>query len=100
VCFIQILVKDRALGVFIQIITWRFVAKHLEPLQGGKIPVEIFVTSKDPEQKAKALESCLDIIKNSGVSLSSFSAPSVPDNERGVVVFDLLMLRPWLSLLN
>jgi FACT complex subunit SPT16 N-terminal lobe domain len=44
------------------------VAKHLEPLRGGKIPVEILVTTKDPDQKAKVFEECLDVIKNSGVS--------------------------------
>ena len=42
-------------------------AKHLEPLKGGKIPMEILVTSKDQEQKAKAFEKCLDVIKSAGV---------------------------------
>ncbi|KAJ5833155.1 hypothetical protein N7474_001466 [Penicillium riverlandense] len=41
-------------------------AKHLEPLKGGKIPVEILVTTKDPESKTKAFEKCLDVIKGAG----------------------------------
>ncbi|KAI1947601.1 FACT complex subunit spt16 [Ophidiomyces ophidiicola] len=41
-------------------------AKHLEPLQGGKIPVELLIISKDPETKTKAFEKCLDLIKSSG----------------------------------
>lgn len=45
------------------------IAKHLEPLKGGKIPVEILVTTKDAEQKTKIFEKCLDIIKNAGVSV-------------------------------
>jgi Xaa-Pro aminopeptidase len=43
-------------------------AKHLEPLKGGKIPVEILVTTKDPESKTKAFEKCLEVIKTAGVS--------------------------------
>lgn len=42
-------------------------AKHLEPLKGGKIPVEILAITKDPEQKAKAFEKCLGVIKEAGV---------------------------------
>ncbi|CAL5872278.1 uncharacterized protein PFLUO_LOCUS6539 [Penicillium psychrofluorescens] len=41
-------------------------AKHLEPLKNGKIPVEILVTTKDPESKTKAFEKCLDVIKGAG----------------------------------
>ena len=48
-------------------------AKHLEPLKGGKIPVEILVTSKDPEEKMKSFEKCIDVIKNAGVSILSVS---------------------------
>jgi hypothetical protein len=43
-------------------------AKHLEPLKGGKIPVEILVRNpKDAEQNAKHFEKCLDLIKGAGV---------------------------------
>jgi Xaa-Pro aminopeptidase len=42
-------------------------AKHLEPLKEGKIPVEILVTTKDPESKTKAFEKCLEVIKGAGV---------------------------------
>ena len=45
-------------------------AKHLEPLKGGKIPVEILVTTKDPEQKKQTFDKCLDAIKNSGVRVT------------------------------
>lgn len=44
-------------------------AKHLEPLKGGKVPVEILVTAKDPEQKKKAFDQCLEAIKTAGVCL-------------------------------
>ncbi|PIG79931.1 transcription elongation complex subunit (Cdc68) [Aspergillus arachidicola] len=42
------------------------VAKHLEPLKGGKIPVEILVTSKDPDEKTRSFEKCLEVIKSAG----------------------------------
>lgn len=43
-------------------------AKHLEPLKGGKVPVEILVRNpKDAEQNAKHFEKCLDVIKGAGV---------------------------------
>lgn len=42
-------------------------AKHLEPLKGGKIPIEILVRGKDAEQNAKHFEKCLDVIKGAGV---------------------------------
>lgn len=48
------------------------LAKHLEPLKGGPIPIEIFVRGKDPEQNAKHFEKCLDIIKGAGVSFREF----------------------------
>lgn len=46
----------------------KITAKHLEPLKNGKIPVEILVTTKDPESKSKAFEKCLEVIKSAGVS--------------------------------
>ena len=48
-------------------------AKHLEPLKGGKIGLEILVRGKDQEQNAKQLEQCLDVIKSSGVRDSQVS---------------------------
>ena len=42
-------------------------AKHLEPLKGGKVPIEILVRGKDTDQNAKYWEKCLDIIKGAGV---------------------------------
>jgi hypothetical protein len=46
-----------------------YLAELLEPLKGGKIPVELLVTTKDPESKTKAFEKCLDVIKGAGVSI-------------------------------
>ncbi len=46
---------------------WSVLAKHLEPLKGGKVPIEILVRGKDAEQNAKQFEKCLDIIKGAGV---------------------------------
>lgn len=42
-------------------------AKHLEPLKGGKVPIEILVRGKDAEQNGKHFEKCLDVIKGAGV---------------------------------
>ncbi|KAJ5686215.1 hypothetical protein N7536_008834 [Penicillium majusculum] len=50
----------------IYVVTTAKKAKHLEPLKEGKIPVEILVTTKDPESKTKAFEKCLDVIKGAG----------------------------------
>lgn len=52
-------------------------AKHLEPLKGGKIPLEILVTSKEPEQKKKAFDKCLEAIKNAGVWVANGSIPEI-----------------------
>ncbi|KAK2739035.1 FACT complex subunit spt16 [Myotisia sp. PD_48] len=48
------------------VVTTAKKAKHLESLQGGKIPVELLVTTKDAEQKAKIFQKCLDVIKGAG----------------------------------
>ncbi|OJJ73056.1 hypothetical protein ASPBRDRAFT_195684 [Aspergillus brasiliensis CBS 101740] len=50
----------------VYVVTTAKKAKHLEPLKGGKIPVEILVTSKDPDEKMKSFEKCIDVIKNAG----------------------------------
>ncbi|OJJ44204.1 hypothetical protein ASPZODRAFT_135696 [Penicilliopsis zonata CBS 506.65] len=47
------------------IVTTAKKAKHLEVLKDGKIPVEILVISKDPEQKSRVFDKCLDVIKSS-----------------------------------
>jgi len=41
-------------------------ASYLEPLKGGKIPVEILVRGKDAEENKKQFEKCLDVIKKAG----------------------------------
>lgn len=43
------------------------IAKHLEPLKGGKVPIEILVRGKDADQNTKHWEKCLDVIKGAGV---------------------------------
>lgn len=50
-----------------QLTNFPHLAKHLEPLKGGKVPVEILVRGKDADQHAKQLEKCLDVIKGGGV---------------------------------
>ena len=42
-------------------------AKHLEPLKGGKIPIEILVRGRDADQNAKHFKRCVDAIKDAGV---------------------------------
>ncbi|KAF9885437.1 FACT complex subunit spt16 [Aspergillus nanangensis] len=48
------------------VVTTAKKAKHLEPLKGGKIPVEILVVTKDPAEKTKTFEKCLTAMKDSG----------------------------------
>ncbi|PWY78389.1 SPT16-domain-containing protein [Aspergillus sclerotioniger CBS 115572] len=50
----------------VYVVTTAKKAKHLEPLKGGKIPVEILVTSKDPEEKMKSFEKCIEVVKSAG----------------------------------
>lgn len=58
-----------ALGGFgdeANISTW-YLAKHLESLKGGKVPIEILVRGKDADQNAKHFKRCIDAIKDAGV---------------------------------
>ncbi|KAJ9660356.1 FACT complex subunit spt16 [Coniosporium apollinis] len=48
------------------IVTTKKKAAYLEPLKGGKTPVEVLVRGKDQAENAKQFEKCLDIIKNAG----------------------------------
>ncbi|PYI04288.1 SPT16-domain-containing protein [Aspergillus sclerotiicarbonarius CBS 121057] len=57
----------------VYVVTTAKKAKHLEPLKGGKIPVEILVTSKDPEEKMKSFEKCIEVIKNAGKKVGVLS---------------------------
>jgi hypothetical protein len=41
-------------------------ASYLEPLKGGKVPVEILVRGKDADENKKQFEKCLDTIKKAG----------------------------------
>ncbi|OJK03321.1 hypothetical protein ASPACDRAFT_76395 [Aspergillus aculeatus ATCC 16872] len=50
----------------VYVVTTAKKAKHLEPLRGGKVPVEILVTSKNPEEKTKSFEKCIEVIKTAG----------------------------------
>ncbi|KAI9670136.1 MAG: FACT complex subunit spt16 [Caeruleum heppii] len=55
------------------VITTAKKARHLEPLKGGKVPLEILVRSKDAEQNAKLFEQILDIIKSAGKKVGVLS---------------------------
>jgi nucleosome binding factor SPN SPT16 subunit len=41
-------------------------AAYLEPLKGGKVPVEILVRGKDAEENKKQFQTCLDTLKKAG----------------------------------
>ena len=45
----------------------------MEPLKGGKVPIEILVRSKDAEENAKQFEKCLDVIKGAGKKVGVIS---------------------------
>jgi nucleosome binding factor SPN SPT16 subunit len=47
---------------------WPLTAKHLEPLKGGKIPLEILVRGKDADANTKLFEKINEQIKSAGVS--------------------------------
>ncbi|KAI9699299.1 MAG: FACT complex subunit spt16 [Candelina mexicana] len=55
------------------IVTTAKKAKHLEPLKGGKIPIETLIRGKDAEQNAKLFERCTEIIKLSGKKVGLLS---------------------------
>lgn len=57
----------------VYIVTTKKKASYLEPLRGGKIPVEIFVRAKDAEENAKHFERCLDAAKKAGKKLGALS---------------------------
>ena len=42
------------------------IASYLEPLKGGKVPVEILVRGKDADENKKQFEKCLDTMKKAG----------------------------------
>jgi nucleosome binding factor SPN SPT16 subunit len=44
----------------------RNAAAYIEPLKGGKVPVEILVRGKDPEENKKQFELCLETMKKAG----------------------------------
>ncbi|KAF2104682.1 SPT16-domain-containing protein [Rhizodiscina lignyota] len=59
-------------------------AAYLEPLKGGKVPVEIYVRGKDAEQNAKQFETCVEVIKAGGKHVGTLpkdeaSGPFVDD---------------------
>lgn len=39
-------------------------AKHLEPLKGGKVPLEIFIRGKDVDQNTKIFQDVLDVVES------------------------------------
>ncbi|KAH8727016.1 FACT complex subunit-domain-containing protein [Phaeosphaeriaceae sp. PMI808] len=50
----------------LQIVTTKKKASYLDPLKGGKVPVEILVRGKDAEENKKQFQTCLDTLKNAG----------------------------------
>lgn len=44
----------------------RRAASYLEPLKGGKVPIEILVRGKDAEENKKQFQTCIDTLKNAG----------------------------------
>lgn len=52
----------------VYVVTTAKKAKHLEPLKGDKIPLEILVRGKDGEENKKLFEKITQVIKDSGVS--------------------------------
>jgi hypothetical protein len=43
------------------------VAKHLEALKDGKVPVEFFIRGKDAAQNAKQFADIVEVMKKHGV---------------------------------
>ncbi|CAN9284746.1 unnamed protein product [Alternaria alternata] len=50
----------------LQIVTTKKKASYLEPLKGGKVPVEILVRGKDAEENKKQFQTCLETMKKAG----------------------------------
>lgn len=44
----------------------KHAASYLEPLKGGKVPVEILIRGKDPEENKQQFQTCLDTLKKAG----------------------------------
>lgn len=42
-------------------------ASYLEPLKGGKVPLEIFTRGKDAEENKSIFDKCCEVIKTGGV---------------------------------
>ena len=53
-------------------ISWIDPAKHLEPLKGGKVALEVLVRGKDAEQNEALFRKITDKITSAGVSHISF----------------------------
>jgi nucleosome binding factor SPN SPT16 subunit len=45
-------------------------ASYLEPLKGGKVPVEILVRGKDVEENKKQFQTCMDTLKKAGKKIA------------------------------
>ncbi|KAF1829833.1 SPT16-domain-containing protein [Decorospora gaudefroyi] len=57
----------------LQIVTTKKKASYLEPLKGGKVPVEILVRGKDAEENKKQFQTCLDTMKKAGKKVAVLS---------------------------
>ncbi|MCJ1350719.1 MAG: FACT complex subunit spt16 [Icmadophila ericetorum] len=55
------------------IVTTSKKAKHLEPLKGGKIPIEILVRGKDAEQNNKHWDTIIEAMKAAGKKIGTIA---------------------------
>ncbi|OBT83334.1 hypothetical protein VE02_08548 [Pseudogymnoascus sp. 03VT05] len=55
------------------VVTTAKKAKHLEPLKGGKIPLEVLVRGKDADQNEKLFQKIADVIKSAGKKVGVLS---------------------------
>ncbi|KAF1983849.1 transcription elongation complex subunit [Aulographum hederae CBS 113979] len=70
------------------VITTKKKSQLLQPLKGGKVPVDILVRSKNAEENQKHFDKCLDIVKAGGKKVGVLAAEkdvaagAVPDEWR------------------
>ena len=48
-------------------------AKHLEPLKGGKIPLEVLVRTKDADHNAKLFQQIVEVIRGAGKKVGTIA---------------------------
>jgi hypothetical protein len=58
--------------------------KHLEPLLGGKTPVELLTRTKEAEHNTKLFQDVIGVIKASGVRVPSVMPSFLPSGRSGL----------------